>query len=123
APSLALVPARSLPGIMARASAVSPSGIARTEATFARMPKRLFLDVWRATVSFVEPDPAYRCPVPLALVRGAADRTGNIATAMPRWALAEGIDEHVIPDAGHIVTWDAPEEASRVLLSILDGWR
>ncbi|WP_243230775.1 alpha/beta fold hydrolase [Microbacterium sp. CIAB417] len=123
APSLALVPARSLPGIMARASAVSPSAIARTEATFARMPKRLFLDVWRATVSFVEPDPAYHCPVPLALVRGAADRTGNIATAMPRWALAEGIDEHVIPDAGHIVTWDAPEEASRVLLSTLDGWR
>ncbi|APE37984.1 alpha/beta hydrolase [Nocardia mangyaensis] len=122
APSLAMIPARTLPGLMARASAVTPSAIARTEAIFARMPKRIFLDVWRATVSFVEPDPDYRCPVPLALVRGARDRTGNIATAMPRWAQAEGITEHVIPDAGHILTWDAPEATSRTLLRILDQW-
>lgn len=122
APSLALVPARRLPGIMARASAVTEDAIARTEAVFARMPKRVFLDVWRATVSFVDPDAAYRTPVPLALMRGALDRTGNIADAMPRWARAEGIDEHVVPDAGHIVTWDAPEGTSRVLLQILTGW-
>src|SRR5690606_18582478 len=73
APTLALIPANRLPGIMARASAVSPDAIARTEALFARMPKAVFLDVWRATVSFVTPDPDYRCQVPLALVRGAED--------------------------------------------------
>ena len=123
APSLALVPARSLPGLMARASAVSADAIERTEATFARMPKSVFLDVWRATVSFVDPDPAYRTPVPLALVRGALDRTGNIASAMPRWARTEGIAEHVVPDAGHIVTWDAPDATSRVLLGVLEEWR
>jgi pimeloyl-ACP methyl ester carboxylesterase len=122
APALALVPARGLPGRMARASAVSPTAIARTEAVFARMPKRRFLDVWAATVSFVDPDPGYRSPVPLALVRGAQDRTGNIATAMPRWARAEGIPEQVVPDAGHILTWDAPDATSRALLHVLDGW-
>ena len=122
APSLALVPAHRLPGLMARASAVTTDAIARTEATFARMPKPVFLDVWRATVSFVDPDPEYRTPVPLALVRGAQDRTGNIAAAMPRWAEAEGVAEHVVPDAGHVVTWDAPEESSRVLVSILEEW-
>ncbi|MFB7251539.1 alpha/beta fold hydrolase [Microbacterium sp. NPDC056234] len=123
APSLALVPARRLPGLMARASAVTADAIARTEATFARMPKSVFLDVWRATVSFVDPDATYRTPVRLALVRGALDRTGNIASAMPRWAHAEGVTEHVVPDAGHIVTWDAPEASSRILLEVVEEWR
>lgn len=122
APTLAVIPARSLARQMARASAVTPAAIERTEATFARMPKRVFLDVWMATVSLVDPDPNYRSPVPLALVRGAKDGTGNIAAAMARWAQAEGITEHVIPDAGHIVTWDAPEGTNRTLLRILNDW-
>lgn len=122
APALALIPWGALPGQMARASAVTPAVIARTEATFARMSKRRFLEVWAATVTFVDPAPDYRSPVPLALVRGSRDRTGNIATAMPRWAQAEGISEHVIPNAGHIVTWDAPDPTSHALLHVLDQW-
>ncbi|WP_258196573.1 alpha/beta fold hydrolase [Nocardia farcinica] len=122
APGLAVIPAGRLPRIMARASATTPEAMARTEALFTRIPKRTFLDVWRATASFVAPEPGYRSPVPLALVRGAEDRTGNIATAMPRWADAEGLVEHVIPGAGHMVTMDAPAETSRLLVSILDGW-
>ncbi|BDB41756.1 alpha/beta hydrolase [Mycobacterium kiyosense] len=122
APALALIPARVLPSQMARASAVTPHAIARAAAVFARMPKRTFLDVWRATVSFVAPEPGYHPTVPLGLVRGAQDRTGNIATAMPRWARAEGITEHVIRDAGHIVTWDAPDATSHALLQILSQW-
>lgn len=122
APALAVIPSERLPRVMARASATTPEAIARTEALFARIPKHTFLDVWRATVSFVAPEPGYRSPVPLALVRGAGDRTGNIATAMPRWAQAEGTVEHVIPGAGHLVTMDAPAVTSRLLVSILDGW-
>lgn len=121
-PMLAAVPARALPRLMARASASTPGAVDRAEAVFARMPKARFLDVWRAVASFIEPDPGARSPVPLALVRGAEDRTGNIATTMPRWARAEGIAEHVIAGAGHIVTWDAPAEASRTLLGILEEW-
>ena len=121
-PALALIPARRLASLMARASAVTPNAVARTEAAFTRMPKARFLDVWRATVSFVDPEPDYRCPVPLALLRGARDRSGNIATAMPRWAAAEAIPEHVIPNAGHVVTWDAPEQTSQTLITILEGW-
>lgn len=122
APALSLVPAGRLPRLMARASAVTPEAITRTEAIFARMPKNRFLDVWRATTSFVDPSPGRRFPVPLALVRGAQDRTGNISKAMPRWAEAEGVQEHVIANAGHIVTWDAPDQASRTLIEILNGW-
>lgn len=122
APALNLVPAGRLPRLMARTSAVTPGAIARAETVFARMPKARFVEVWRATVSFVVPDPGRPFPTSLALVRGADDGTGNISTSMPRWAEAEGVREHVIPNAGHIVTWDAPDDSSRTLLAILEGW-
>ncbi|WP_238439430.1 alpha/beta fold hydrolase [Microbacterium sp. JZ31] len=123
APILSLIPARALPHLMARASAQSPEAIALTEAAFARMPKRRFLEVWRATTSLVSPDPGFRSAVPIALIRGARDRTGNIAAAMRRWAAAEDIVERVIPDAGHMVTWDAPDAVSRVLIGVLRDWK
>lgn len=123
APGLRLIPASRLPAIMARASATTAAAVAQAEAMFARMPVPVFLDVWRATVSLIAPEPAYRTAVPLALIRGARDRTGNIATTMPRWARAEGIEELVIPDAGHIVTLDAPEATSHAILGILERWR
>ncbi|MGH3706478.1 MAG: alpha/beta fold hydrolase [Agromyces sp.] len=119
APALSLIPASRLPGMLARASAITPEAIAATEAMFARMPKRSFLDVWRATVAFVDPDPDYRVPVHLGLIRGELDRTGNIATAMPAWASAEGVGERVIAGAGHVVTLDAPEATTTTLLDLL----
>ncbi|MFD5224832.1 alpha/beta fold hydrolase [Microbacterium sp. NPDC058342] len=119
-PMLGMVPARRLPRLMAKASAVRPDAVAEIEAVLSRMPARSFLDVWRATASLVDPDPAYRIPVPLGLIRGAADRTGNISSAMPRWARAEGVRERVIDGAGHVVTLDAPEETAAALLSIVE---
>lgn len=124
APILTLIPARWLPLLMARASASTPTAVARAEELFARMPKARFVDVWRATTAFVTPPPRpHRLGVPLALLRGEKDDTGNIATAMPRWAAAEGIDEYVIPNAGHVVTWDAPEETEAAVMEILEVWR
>lgn len=122
APLLSLVPVSRLPALMARASAVSPAAIERATTVFSQMSKRDFIDVWKATTSLVNPDAQRRSPVPLALIRGAADATGNIATAMPQWAAAEGADEFVIADAGHIPMWDAPEETTAVIAQILSGW-
>lgn len=119
APSLALIPARTLPGVMAKASAVTPFARGDVERAFRQLSKADFLQVWRATVSFVDPHPEYRTPVPLLLVRGAEDKTGNIATAMPAWARAEGVAEHVVPGAGHIVTQDAPAAVDSILLEFL----
>lgn len=121
APLLAMVPAAQLPELMAKASATAPAAIAYARECFARMPKQQFLDVWRATLSLVDPDPGARTPVPLTLIRGAKDRTGNITTAMPRWAEAENITEHVIAEAGHISPVDAPDEVSRVILEALSA--
>lgn len=121
APLLALVPASRLPDLMAKASATTPVGIAYARECFARMPKQVFLDVWRATLSLVDPSPGARTPVPLTLILGAEDGTGNIRTAMRRWARAENITEHVIPGAGHISPLDRPEEVTGVILQALDS--
>jgi 3-oxoadipate enol-lactonase len=119
APALSIIPATSLPALMARVSAVTPE--ARSDATraFSQMTKKQFIQVWRATVAFVDPDPLYRTPIPLCLIRGSRDKTGNIATAMPRWADTERVTEHVVPGAGHIVTQDAPGAVTAILQSFL----
>jgi pimeloyl-ACP methyl ester carboxylesterase len=115
APALRLVPATRLPKFMADASASTPEGRAYAERVFGAIPKPEFVEVWRATVGFLEPDAAYRTPVPLLLLRGAEDRTGNIATAMPKWAAAEGTAEVVVPDAGHLANVDAPRAVNAAL--------
>lgn len=119
APLLSIIPARSLPALMARASAVTPE--ARSDATraFAQMTKKQFVEVWEATVLLVDPDPTYRTPIPLCLIRGSRDKTGNIATAMHRWADTEGVIEHVVPGAGHLVTQDAPDAVTSIMQSFL----
>lgn len=119
APALSIIPARSLPALMARASAVTPE--ARSDATraFSQMTKKQFVEVWKATVLFVDPDPSYRTPIPLCLIRGSQDKTGNISTAMPRWADTEGVTEHVVPGAGHLVTQDAPDAVTAIMQSFL----
>ena len=115
APALRLIPQRSLPTMMARASAVTDAAIADAIRAFEQQTRAEFIAAWRTTVAFVKPDDGYRTAIPLCLVRGELDATGNIATSMPRWARAEGIREHVVPGAGHLVTQDAPEETTRIL--------
>ncbi len=104
---------------MAGASAETAGARRYAEAAFRSLTKAEFLDAWRTTVGMLDADPAYRTPVPLLLIRGARDRTGNIATAMPRWAAAEGVAEHVIAGAGHIANLDAPDDVDAVLLTFL----
>jgi pimeloyl-ACP methyl ester carboxylesterase len=120
-PALAAIPARRLPGVMAGASAETVEARRYAERVFGSLTKSEFLDAWRTTVGLLDPDPAYRTPVPLLLIRGARDRTGNIATAMPRWAAAEGVAEHVIAGAGHLANLDAPDDVNAVLLRFFGG--
>ncbi|MFD0475760.1 alpha/beta fold hydrolase [Nonomuraea thailandensis] len=119
APMLSAMPARNLPGLMADASAVTQD--ARTDArrAFGQLSKKEFLQVWRATVAFLSPDPGYRTPVPLCLIRGERDGTGNIAAAMPRWAGTENVQEVVIPGAGHIANQDNPRAVSEAIEAFL----
>lgn len=119
APALSIIPARSLPALMARASAVTPQARSDAMRAFPQMTKNQFIEVWKATVLFVDPHPRYRTPIPLCLIRGSHDKTGNIATAMPRWADTERVIEHVVPGAGHLVTQDAPDAVTAMMQSFL----
>ncbi|ASR35633.1 hydrolase [Prauserella marina] len=120
APLLTLVPARSLPKTMANASAVTAAAREDAIRAFGQLSKREFVEVWRATTAFVAPDPGYRTAIPLCLVVGEKDKTGNIATAMRAWAAAENTPLDTVPSAGHLAPQDAPDEVSRILLRFLE---
>ncbi|WP_285704187.1 alpha/beta hydrolase [Microtetraspora sp. NBRC 16547] len=121
APGLSMIPAGRLPAVLARASAITEGAREDARRAFSQLTKREFLDVWRATTDLLDPNPAYRTPVPLCLIRGELDRTGNIASGMPQWARVEGIDEIVIPGAGHIANQDAPDTVNAAIESFLLG--
>nr|SBO96824.1 Beta-ketoadipate enol-lactone hydrolase [Nonomuraea gerenzanensis] len=118
-PALLAVPAGRLPRLMADACAVTPAARADARRAFSQLPKKEFVQVWNAAVELITPDPGYRTPVPLCLIRGSHDRTGNIASAMPRWAGAEGVEEIVIPGAGHLCTQDDPRAVSTAIETFL----
>jgi 3-oxoadipate enol-lactonase len=119
APGLRVIPAASLPRVMARASAVTPAAQADLRRAFSQVPKKDFLAIWAATTSFIAPDASHRTPIPLLLIRGERDRTGNIAKAMPAWAAREGIREVLIPGAGHVPSQDAPDAVTHAISRFL----
>ncbi|MBB6347452.1 pimeloyl-ACP methyl ester carboxylesterase [Nonomuraea muscovyensis] len=118
-PSLSMIPARSLASVLAEACAHTPDARADARRAFSQLSKKEFVHVWQATADLLDPAPHYRTPVPLCLIRGERDRTGNIASAMPRWAQAEGVEEVVIPDAGHIANQDAPHAVNAAIDAFL----
>lgn len=122
-PGLRLIPGKLLPSLMANASAVTEFARADARRAFSQLSKEEFIEVIGAAIGFVDPDPAYRTTVPLCLIRGAADRTGNIATAMPGWARAEGVEEIVVPGAGHLVSQDAPAAVTAAISAFLQTVR
>ncbi|MGI5290419.1 alpha/beta fold hydrolase [Nonomuraea polychroma] len=119
APTLLTIPAKQLPRLIAEASAITQGAQADARRAFGQLSKKEFVYVWRATVEFLSPNPGYRTPVPLCLIRGEQDRTGNIASAMPRWAEIEDIEEVVIPDAGHIANQDNPQVVNAAIDAFL----
>ncbi|MFC2640130.1 MAG: alpha/beta fold hydrolase [Propionibacterium acidifaciens] len=65
-------------------------------------------------------DPDRRVAAPTLLVCGAADDAGVLAS-MRRWAAHDGLALHEVPCAGHLVTVDAPDEVTGLLLGFLTG--
>lgn len=77
------------------------------------------LQAVRAGGELLDPDPTYRTPVPLCLIRGDRDTTFQVHRIGPRWAAAEGIREVVVPDAGHVANLDNPEVVTAALIAFL----
>jgi 3-oxoadipate enol-lactonase len=69
----------------------------------------------------LRPDPDYRTPVPLLLVRGERDQIGDIARGTTAWARREQLAEYaLIPEAGHTSNLDNPQAFNEVLTTFLD---
>ncbi|MGC2942231.1 MULTISPECIES: hypothetical protein [unclassified Brevibacterium] len=56
------------------------------------------------------------------MVEYSGHTPNNIASAMSRWAEFEGVRDHIITNAGHIVTLDSPAAASAEILRVLRRW-
>jgi 3-oxoadipate enol-lactonase len=70
--------------------------------------------------SALRPDRSYRLPVPTLLIRGEADRIGDIARGTAAWARRDPLAEQVvIPRAGHASNLDNPEAFTDALETFL----
>jgi pimeloyl-ACP methyl ester carboxylesterase len=67
-------------------------------------------------------EPDYKITKPLLLMMGDKEATGNIRKAMPLWAIHDGVDLVVIPNAKHAANLDQPEIFHRTLLDFLQRW-
>lgn len=113
------IPYRALRRLMTRASATTHAAQEDLARSFGSLSKREFVAAWTAALESLSPDPEYRTPVPLCLIRGDQDRTGNIARSMPKWAAHEAVEEHVIAKAGHVANQDDPTAVNAVILGFL----
>ncbi len=119
-----LMPTRRIHALMTSlVVSTSPSLAVRAEFAelIAQVPRRHLLDAVRTGGQLLDPDPTYRTPIPLCLMRGEHDVTFNVNEIMPRWAAAEGVAEVIIPNAGHVANLDAPQAFNEALLRFLAG--
>ncbi len=84
------------------------------------LTKEEFADILLSSAgSVLHYEPDYRVPVPILLMMGDLEQTGNIKKAMPAWAKHDGIRLVVIPNAKHCANLDNPRVFHEELLSFL----
>lgn len=81
------------------------------------------LEVMRATLGLVRPEPEYRIPKPFILIRGAESRAGSIAKQGPRWAAREPEcrGDVTITGAAHCVNLEEPNAFNGVVSDFLES--
>lgn len=93
-----------------------PENQAYTYQAFSQLSKRDFIAIMKGVSLCLHPEPGYRVPVPLMIMHGDHDRTGDIAKISPLWAKREpALMYRVIPEASHLATLDNPEFILRSL--------
>lgn len=104
---------------MARASSVTPRGVALARRSFSQLSKREFLDAWELAKSELSPQVRGTPDLPLLLVCGEKDGTGEVLHSMRTWASTVEVPLHVIPSAGHLSNVDRPDLVNQVVLDFL----
>ncbi|AIT90148.1 alpha/beta fold hydrolase [Corynebacterium ulcerans] len=104
---------------MARASAATPEGVALARRSFSQLSKGEFLHAWELAKSELSPQHEGTPDLPLLLICGEKDGTGEILRSMRKWADETGVPLHIVPGAGHLSNVDRPDFVNQVLLDFL----
>ena len=87
---------------------------------YSQLSKDNFITLWSGIVRCLHPEPGYVIRQPVLLMHGDNDTAGDIKKINPLWAAATpGCEYVVIPDAGHMSTFDNPDFINQTLLEFL----
>jgi 3-oxoadipate enol-lactonase len=84
-----------------------------------QLSKEEFVHVLMNSTQCLRYEPDFKVNKPLLLMMADKESTGNIRKAMPLWALHEGVELVIIPNARHAANLDQPEIFHGYLLNFL----
>ena len=88
---------------------------------YSQLSRANFITLWSGIVRCLHAEPDYVIQAPLLLMHGDNDTAGDIKKICPLWAArTPGCQYVVIPDAGHMATFDNPEFINQKLLEFLE---
>ena len=119
-PLIGLYPYDTLVRQMAEVSADKPESKEYLRRAFSVLAKDEFVQVMKEATACLHYEPDYVLPVPMLLIVGDKDQTGNIRKVAPLWAAHEKHCTFVlVPEGMHAFNLDMPEIFHESLLKFL----
>ncbi|MFC6331008.1 alpha/beta fold hydrolase [Paenibacillus septentrionalis] len=119
-PTLRLIPWTSLAKLSGDASGETEYAKAYTRKAIMSLGKQRFVDVMKTLRIALRHDPQYTFPIPVLLILGEKDKTGNIVKAMSGWPRKDrNAVLKLIPNAGHNANMDNPDLVNRHIINYL----
>ena len=83
--------------------------------------KRRFSEIMNSIMEkALNPMTNYHFPIPVLLILGEKDKTGNIVKSMKNWPKKDKNDIlKIVPNAGHNANMDSPEYVNRLIVDYL----
>lgn len=89
---------------------------------FERIGKKDFIRVFSELALCLHDEPGYSYGLPMLVLCGEHDKTGNIKKILGTWAPNEpDCAVHVVKNAGHLCNMDRPEDVNALLAAFLRG--
>jgi 3-oxoadipate enol-lactonase len=85
-----------------------------------QLSKAELLEITTATLRALHPEPGYRIPCPVLIMRGEHDRAGAIRQQAPVWARRDAAEYAILPDAGHLSNMDNPLVFNQRVMEFLE---
>ena len=82
--------------------------------------RNVVLDAFRASISSTVRDSAAGLSMPVLLIAAERDDLGSLAGQQKLAELIPDAELHVLPDVGHLVHYEAPDEAAALMTDFLE---